>query len=119
MSFQPSSGLSVAALDRSCSLCAEAAQGGGNCMELFAQTEPETNNSVRFLGIDLEIHGDVLRPRMETELLGRAARQLLDEIETAPVCVDVCCGSGNLAIALAMHRADACVWACDLSDDAI
>jgi release factor glutamine methyltransferase len=88
-------------------------------MELSAQTEPETNNSVRFLGIDFEIHGDVLRPRQETELLGRAAQQLLDEVETAPVCIDMCCGSGNLAIALAMHRADACVWACDLSDDAI
>jgi release factor glutamine methyltransferase len=86
---------------------------------LSAQTEPETNNSVRFLGIDFEIHGDVLRPRQETELLGRAAQQLLDEVETAPVCIDMCCGSGNLAIALAMHRADACVWACDLSDDAI
>ena len=88
-------------------------------MELFAQTEPETNNSVRFLGIDLEIQGDVLRPRMETELLGRAARQLLDEIETAPVCVDMCCGSGNLAIALATHCADARIRACDLSGDAI
>jgi release factor glutamine methyltransferase len=88
-------------------------------MELFAQIEPETNNSVRFLGIDFQIRGDVLRPRMETELLGRVAQQLLDEIETSPVCVDMCCGSGNLAIALATHRADACVRACDLSGDAI
>lgn len=74
---------------------------------------------VRFLGIELEIRGAVLRPRKETELLGRAARGLLDELEVAPVCVDVCCGSGNLAVALATHCAGARVLACDLTMDAV
>ncbi len=73
----------------------------------------------RFLGIDLEVHGAVLRPRKETELLGHAARGLLDDIGAAPLCVDMCCGSGNLALALATHSPDARVMACDLTDDAV
>lgn len=75
--------------------------------------------AVRFLGIELEIRGAVLHPRKETELLARMARDLLDEFKVAPVCVDMCCGSGNLALALATHSADARVIACDLTGDAV
>ena len=73
----------------------------------------------RFLGIGLELRGDVLRPREETELLGRVARSLLDGITGAPLCIDMCCGSGNLALALATHSADVRVVACDLTADAV
>lgn len=73
---------------------------------------------VRFLGLELEVRGSVLRPRKETELLGRAAQGLLDNA-AAPVCVDVCCGTGNLALALARHAPDARVMACDLTADAV
>jgi len=74
---------------------------------------------VRFLGIELEIRGAVLRPRKETELLGRVAQGLLDDAPDAPVCIDMCCGSGNLALALAMHSPDAKVIACDLTPEAV
>lgn len=75
--------------------------------------------AVRFLDIELEIQGAVLQPRKETELLGRAAQGLLDELPADPVCIDMCCGSGNLALALATHCAGARVIACDLTDDAV
>lgn len=80
---------------------------------------PSPDLRVQFFGIELEIRGAVLRPRQETELLGRVARSLLQEINIAPVCVDMCCGSGNLALALATHSADARVMACDLTADAV
>lgn len=74
---------------------------------------------VRFLELDLEVRGAVLRPRKETELLGSVARNLLDHIDAAPVCVDMCCGSGNLALVLATHSVSARVIACDLTGDAV
>jgi release factor glutamine methyltransferase len=74
--------------------------------------------AVQFLGIELQVGGAVLRPRKETELLGRVAQRLLDGID-APICVDMCCGSGNLALALASHSPQARVTACDLTDDAV
>ena len=74
---------------------------------------------VQFLGIELEIQGAVLRPRKETELLGRVAKGLLDQMGGDTICVDMCCGSGNLALALARHSAYARVMACDLTDDAV
>ena len=74
---------------------------------------------VRFLGIELEIRGSVLRPRKETELLGRVARSLLDDASDGPVCIDMCCGSGNLALALATHAVDVQVLACDLTPGAV
>lgn len=88
-------------------------------MQFGAATEQETPQSVRFLGIDLEVSGAVLRPREETELLGSAARDLLDTMGSEPRCIDMCCGAGNLAIALALHAPGAIVLASDLSDDAV
>lgn len=76
-------------------------------------------DTVRFLGIDLEIRGNVLRPRAETELLGQEARRRLAGLGPAPLCVDMCCGAGNLAAALALGHPGARVWASDLTDDAV
>lgn len=88
-------------------------------MQFGLQTGPEAEEPVSFLGIDFEIAGAVLRPREETELLGRAAQEILDDVAADPRCIDMCCGSGNLAIALAKHRGDARVWASDLTDGAV
>ena len=74
--------------------------------------------SVRFLGIDIDVAGNVLRPRAETELLAREALSLLDE-NVPSRCIDMCCGSGNLAVALATNRPAAEIWASDLTDDAV
>lgn len=87
-------------------------------MQLCPTVETSRKLQVRFLGIELEVRGAVLRPRMETELLGRVGQGLLDDIAAAALCVDMCCGSGNLALALAAHAADARVMACDLTADA-
>lgn len=78
-----------------------------------------TGESVRFLGVDLDVGSHVLRPRLETELLARAAQDVLSTVEGDPLCIDMCCGSGNLAIALATFSPHANVWASDLTDEAV
>jgi release factor glutamine methyltransferase len=76
---------------------------------------------VTFLGTEVWVGSGVLVPRPETELIGRAALAFLDEIRaTRPDdqirVIDMCCGSGNLACALAASVADARFWATDLTD---
>jgi release factor glutamine methyltransferase len=76
--------------------------------------------SYRFMGLDLVVDGDVLAPRSETELLGRTAVSILKEAGvTSPLVIDMCCGSGNLACALASALPAAHVLAADLTDGAV
>ncbi len=76
----------------------------------------------QFMGIELQVSGDALIPREETELLGNAALIRLQNIvrqRKTAVVIDVCTGSGNLALALAHHVPLARVWAADLSAAAV
>ena len=77
-----------------------------------------------FMGLEMLAGKDALIPRAETELLGGAALKVLqslaDAASGAPVTVvDVCTGSGNLALALAHHEPRARVFAADLSPEAV
>ena len=69
--------------------------------------------NARFMNLDLLVERGVLVPREETELLGNTALAVLPEKSRV---VDMCCGSGNLACAIASRRPDARVWASDLTD---
>jgi len=73
-----------------------------------------------FMGVDIIVDEGALAPREETELLGYTA---LDAIRTsgsaAPRVIDMCCGSGNLACAIAHHFPTVRVWASDLTDGCI
>lgn len=76
----------------------------------------------RFMDVELLAGGQALIPRKETELLGRAAASRLAAIVAAQghgVAMDVCTGSGNLAIGIANAVPGARMLACDLSDDAV
>ena len=70
----------------------------------------------RFMSIDVVAGPGVLVPRAETELLGRTALTLVAGI-AAPLVIDMCCGSGNLGLAIADARADARVFLSDLTDE--
>jgi release factor glutamine methyltransferase len=72
-----------------------------------------TDTIVDFLGIAIETGPGVLIPRAETELAARAAIERCGE---RAVFVDVCCGAGNLACAIAIARPLARGWALDLTD---
>ena len=65
------------------------------------------------MDVELLVERGVLMPRTETELLGAAALELLPE---AARLIDMCCGSGNLACALACRSPNSRVWASDLTE---
>ena len=76
----------------------------------------------RFMGLELLASKDALIPRRETELLGRAALELLQGMASSAEAVrvvDVCTGSGNLALSLAHHAPRARVFGADLSPEAV
>ncbi|WP_246765236.1 HemK/PrmC family methyltransferase [Aminobacter sp. SR38] len=73
----------------------------------------------KFMDIELELGSDVLVPREETEILGRAALGLLDGRGADARVIDMCCGSGNLGLAIAAKMPGARVWSADLTDSTV
>lgn len=79
-------------------------------------------NRQNFMGIELLSDKRALIPRKETELLGRKALELSNEIVRLKGkinVIDVCCGSGNLGIAIAHYNPDCKVFATDISPEAV
>jgi release factor glutamine methyltransferase len=74
-------------------------------------------DAYKFMSIDIVAGNGVLVPRAETELLGRTAIELLSGGPVGPVVIDMCCGSGNLGLAIAAERPDARVFMSDLTDE--
>jgi release factor glutamine methyltransferase len=72
-----------------------------------------------FLGLEMLAGAGALVPRRETELLARTALALVAGSSDLGEIVDVCTGSGNVALALAHHLSDARVHAADLSSEAV
>jgi release factor glutamine methyltransferase len=98
-----------------------------------------------FMGLEMMAGREALIPRPETELLAHSALALMQEMEaelppaarpvaqaaTAPAgpparerrrrlrVLDVCTGSGNLALAVAHHAPQARVWGSDLCERAL
>lgn len=73
-----------------------------------------------FLGVELIAAPGALVPREETELLGHTALLAIRGLNVErPLIIDMCCGSGNLACALAHHLPSATVWASDLTDGCV
>lgn len=73
-----------------------------------------------FMGVELIVAEGALAPREETELLGNTALAEIRSLgSAAPRVIDMCCGSGNLACAIAHHLPGVYVWASDLTDGCI
>jgi HemK-like putative methylase len=73
---------------------------------------------VNFLGVEIEAGPGALVPREETELCGRTAIDKL-RAQGGTTLVDVCCGTGNLACAIAAAVPQVRGWALDLTDGAV
>jgi release factor glutamine methyltransferase len=71
---------------------------------------------VSFMGVDLLVNQDVLAPREETELLGQTVLALLRDREGDQTVIDMCCGCGNLSLAIAARANATRIWASDLTD---
>jgi len=75
-----------------------------------------------FMGIDFLSDKRALIPRKETEILGKAALELCHKIAERKSIInvfDVCCGSGNLGLALAYLNQNTQIHSSDLSDEAV
>lgn len=75
--------------------------------------------TVTFLGLELEVAPGALVPRAETELLAQEAVRLATALARPCLAIDMCCGAGNLACAIAAKVPDARVWASDLTDGCV
>jgi release factor glutamine methyltransferase len=72
---------------------------------------------VSFLSATIEVNKRVLIPRQETEIL---CRKVLDTLPKTPVkLLDLCTGSGCLAIAIKKEAPHIAVTACDISKEAL
>src|SRR6187402_1085544 len=74
-----------------------------------------------FMGLELRATPAALIPRRETEILAQLALRCLLESNTAPapLVLDVCTGSGNIALAVASQCRQARVYGSDLSPQAV
>lgn len=76
----------------------------------------------RFMGIDFICDNRALIPRKETEILGNRALALsieLTQVKQKVHIIDVCCGAGNLGLAIASLNSNTQVYASDISQEAI
>jgi release factor glutamine methyltransferase len=76
----------------------------------------------RFMGIELITDERALIPRKETEILGKKALELslnISKSKDTINVIDVCCGSGNLGIAVAHFNPKSKVFAADISEEAV
>ncbi len=69
-----------------------------------------------FAGLRIPVAPGVFVPRVRTELVARLAADLAPPSSTV---VDLCCGSGAIAAAVARDRPDLAVWAADVDPAAI
>ncbi len=77
---------------------------------------------VEFYGLRLKIGTGVLIPRPETELLVEEAINEISNLKSQisnSYILDLCCGSGCIALSLARSFPDIEVYATDISDDAL
>lgn len=72
-----------------------------------------------FAGLELLSGPEALIPRRETEILARTAIEALHTSNGDRVAIDVCTGSGNVALALAASDPQCRVIGADLSSDAV
>lgn len=74
--------------------------------------------TANFMGLELLVTPDVLIPRFDTERLVETALEVLAD-KQHPVILDICTGSGAIAIALSHFKKDAEVFAGDISEGAL
>lgn len=75
-----------------------------------------------FMGIELKCDNRALIPRKETEILGQKALQLsldISGVKQIVRIIDVCCGAGNLSLAIASYNPNAYVYGTDISSEAV
>ena len=82
--------------------------------------EPEQyiEGAAYFMGLKFKADGRALIPRFDTETLCEAAIEAVNRLPQASV-LDMCTGSGCIAVSVAKYCPNAAVTACDISDEAL
>ncbi len=75
-------------------------------------------NAQEFMGLELYIEQGVLIPRADTELLVERVLKLAKGMEK-PRIIDMCTGSGAIAVSLGSNIPGSHIWAVDISDAAL
>ncbi len=76
----------------------------------------------QFMGLEFLAGRGALIPRVETEILGRAAlgaAKTLADARGSITALDVCTGAGNIAVAIAVHEPRTRVYASDVAPEAV
>lgn len=71
-----------------------------------------------FMGLELHVEPGVLIPRADTEIVVEKVIELAKEMK-CPNIIDMCTGSGAIAVSLAANIPDARIWAVDIADEAL
>ncbi len=72
-----------------------------------------------FMGLPFRVDPSVLIPRQDTETLVESALELAAGMPEGLRILDMCCGSGAIAVSMACHLPGCRVTACDLSEKAL
>lgn len=72
-----------------------------------------------FFGLELNVTGDVLIPRIDTEVLVQEALDTIMPQTQAPRVLDLCCGSGCIGCAIGTNLPQSRIVMVDMSDKAL
>ncbi len=72
-----------------------------------------------FWGLEFTVTRDVLIPRPETELVVETALKIIGDADRAVTIIDLCAGSGCIAVCLVKELPSARIFAADLSEKAL
>lgn len=75
--------------------------------------------SQEFMGLNFEVNPSVLIPRQDTETLVELALKRAGEKKRSLSILDMCCGSGAIAVSMAHFLPKAKITACDISPEAL
>lgn len=75
--------------------------------------------SQEFMGLNFAVNPSVLIPRQDTETLVELALKRAGEKKRSLSILDMCCGSGAIAVSMAHFLPKAKITACDISSEAL
>ena len=75
--------------------------------------------SQEFMGLNFAVNPSVLIPRQDTETLVELALKRVGEKKRSLSILDMCCGSGAIAVSMAHFLPKAKITACDISPEAL
>jgi release factor glutamine methyltransferase len=93
--------------------------GRALCRRCSGEPLQHITGAQSFMGLDLQIRPGVFVPRPETEVVAQSAVEMLTRVADPLVAVDLCTGTGAIALWVKHRRPEARVLAVDISAEAV